>query len=210
MLFSCQVGHQINGAPLEMRNYIETFWQSFDVYEENPPDPPVQIGIHTQVSGNVEEGALYAALNSSPLFVPQDAGETRFVLINKFTILNALNTNATYQQSAVTETQTPRYGIPPNDYREKKAAPGAWPSNDGDPNGPTSQKDKEGGILNPYGYPTDLAQQLELIYTVLYSKGGIYKTAAGRVLPVLKKVLNGTVTQADLDGLFAYLKKFGI
>jgi hypothetical protein len=112
-----------------MRNYFQTYYQAFDHYIGGDFQ-----GVLNHYAATTEEGVAFAA--SLPGFpdgyVAQDVGELRWILYNKTILLDALN-NGDLSAHVLIEFQTPRKGI------DGSYASG-WPSNDGDPKGPTANK----------------------------------------------------------------------
>lgn len=123
----------------------------------------------------------------------------KYFLANKDRVLQVLTawlnlTNDTiFQQSPYSDQDSPE--TDPN-----------WPTSDGD-----LGRERQGkAVLGPLNVKTTLVQQLIFILNVLFeANGGIETVATRAVEAVLKKVLQGTVTQKDIDDLFVLLQRSG-
>lgn len=189
-----------------MRNYIQTFLGHVDWIDGgmNPRTTYRMATIPEFDEDTGEEGldsvlqALVDQLEGNGFTVTGTAVDgPRFFLMNKDRVFEVLSTwlnltnDLVWLGDAFSDTESPI--VTQN-----------WPSSDGGYNKPA--------VPFRTGILTDLANQLALVYSTLYeaTNGPASRPPLPDILRVLKKVLTKTVTQGDLDTLFAELKRYGI
>jgi hypothetical protein len=136
-----------------MRNYIQYIKQDFDIWFDDGVNPPTQTGVLLHIENDADDMQTFTAglPTSGPgtYFIAQTPPYAYFILLDKDLMRNFINNDSPGSFNLIPSVlQSPRYGIN-GEYRDKKAPATSWPSNDGNKNGPTY--DKELGDLKEIG-----------------------------------------------------------
>jgi hypothetical protein len=193
-----------------MRNYVQLYLQEFELWDNTDPMNPILFGSHGEVSMDKDAAKAFAETyvagsTTAETRVPVDGGSDLFVLTTKASLREIMN-NPNPLNHALIESTSPRYGI---DGTKDKPNYANWPSNDGDPRNPTAEVNKKKPGAGGYIVFKTLLAELGAIYGELVDHG-LKRIADQYVAPVILKAYANTVTQGDIDILFAVLRKFAI